>query len=184
LHYDKNKQSRFVLAALFLHWSRKRIVVYSFTEVLVKIFATRLAVFILMTILATPSGRSQSAKIPGKGSTLFRAINCEVVNKEGKPMTVTAYRNMEIRDEVILISKTANHALIVNMRTKKAYKVPKPILGENAVNVSNQRPDHSGNVGFNVRSDKNRVRLTEIIVYFQDDSCFLCEPTVFAAIWD
>ena len=134
----------------------------------------------LLPIVAT----SQQGKTSRRGSTLFKAINCRVLDKDSKPMEVIAFRNMRLKDEVILISKTANHALIVDMKTKKAYKVPKPILGENAVNVSNERPDQSGNVGFHVRTDKNKVQLTEIIVYFQDDSCFLCGSTMFAAIWD
>jgi hypothetical protein len=99
-------------------------------------------------------------------------------------MKVIAFRNMKDPDEVIIISVNANHALIVNARTKKAYKVPKPILGENAVNVSNERPAQYGNAGFHMRTDKNKVQITEIIVYFKDDSCFLCGPTMFAAVWD
>ena len=148
------------------------------------IFLMKTATLLLALVFIADTGKGQETRNSAKGSTLFRAINCEVLDKSNKPMPVIAFRSMRIRDEVILISKTANHALIVDLKTKKAYKVPKPILGENAVNVSNERPEQSGNVGFQVRSDKKRAQLTEIIVNFQDGGCFLCEPTMFAAIWD
>jgi hypothetical protein len=150
----------------------------------VKEIIKEMMVVLLFMLLVPYIGMAQRSGGTEKGSTLFRAINCEVLDKNNKQMPVIAFRSMRTKDEVILISKAANHALIVDMKSKKAYKVPKPILGENAVNVSNDRPAQSGNVGFHVKSDKGRAQLTEIIVYFPEGDCFLCEPTVFAEIWD
>lgn len=117
-------------------------------------------------------------------STLFRTINCQVMSPEGERLPVFAYRNMRNSNEVILIAKNADHALIVNFRSKKAYKVAKPLLGTNAVNVSNERPAVSGSIGFAVRDLPGKKGLTEIIVHFNGESCFLCGGQQFAAIWD
>ena len=145
----------------------------------------QLVFFFFLSAAVLPSGlfgMGHSGK--GGGSTLFRAINCRVLDKDNKPMSVVAFRNMRMKEEVILISPTANHALIVNLKEQKAYKVSKPILGENAVNVPDFRPEQNGNVSFHVLTEKNNVTLTEIVVDFGDDGCFLCLPMVFAAIWD
>jgi len=74
------------------------------------------------------------------GSTLFRTINCRVLDDNGGKLPVAAYKSMKDKNEVILISQQADHALIVNFKEQKAYKVSKPLLGTNAVNVPNDRP--------------------------------------------
>ena len=136
----------------------------------------------LLMLLVLPG--SLLAQTDAPGSTLFRAIYCQVMSPDGTRLQVYAYRNMRVFDEVILIAKNADHALIVNMKSKKAYKVPKPLLGANAVNVSNERPAVSGNIGFMSRNVPGKKSLTEIIVHFEGESCFLCGAQQFAAIWD
>ena len=120
----------------------------------------------------------------GSSSTMFRAINCRVLDGNDNQLPVVAYRSMKNRDEVILISKTANHALIANFKDQKVFKVTKPLLGTNAVYVPDERPEHSGNLGFLVRKDKDKKEIIEIIVYFKNESCFLCGSTTFASIWE
>jgi hypothetical protein len=97
---------------------------------------------------------------------------------------VFAYRSTKSPDEVILIARNADHALLVDFKSQKAYKVTKPLLGSNAVIVSNERPAVSGNIGFLGRNVNGKKGLTEIIVHFQGESCFLCGPQAFASIWD
>ena len=118
------------------------------------------------------------------GTTLFRAINCQVLSPDGTPIPVFAYRSMKNSDEVILIASNADHALLVNFKNQKAYKVTKPLLGSNAVSVSDERPAVSGNIGFLGRTVQGKKGLMEIIVHFQGESCFLCGPQAFASIWD
>ena len=117
-------------------------------------------------------------------TTLFRAINCQVLNPDGTPIPVFAYRSMKSSDEVILISQNADHALLVDFKNQKAYKMTKPLLGSNAVTVSDERPAVSGNIGFLGRNVQGKKGLTEIIVHFNGESCFLCGPQAFASIWD
>lgn len=125
------------------------------------------------------NGQNTTAK-----TTLFRAINCQVLNPDGTPIPVFAYRSTKSTEEVILIARNADHALLVDFKTQKAYKVTKPLLGSNAVIVSNERPAVSGNIGFLGRNVNGKKGLTEIIVHFQGESCFLCGPQAFASIWD
>ncbi len=149
-------------------------------------FHCRTVMFVLVYVsLALPLFQTDAfGQNANPGSTLFRAINCQVMSPDGSRIPVFAYRNMSNAEEVILIAKSADHALLVNLKSKKAYKVSKPLLGSNAVNVSNDRPAVSGNIGFMSRNVPGKKGLTEIIVHFQDESCFLCGPQQFAAIWD
>lgn len=124
------------------------------------------------------------AQNPSFKSSLFRVINCQVLNPDGTPMPVVAYKNMKNPDEVILINLKADHALIVNLHEQKAFKVSKPLLGTNAVNVSDYRPEQSGNVGFQGRKVPGKKDVVEIIVYFKNGTCFLCGSQTFASIWE
>jgi hypothetical protein len=126
--------------------------------------------------------QGQTSNIPK--TTQFISINCLVRDVNGHQMPVAAYRNIRNHQEVILISRQADHALIVNFGRQKAYKVRKPLLGTTSVNVADERPANTGNVGFMVRRDGKRKEATEIIVYFKDETCFLCGPQTFATIWD
>jgi hypothetical protein len=114
----------------------------------------------------------------------FLSVNCMVRDVNGQDIPVAAYRNVKNHDEIILISRSADHALIVDLKNQKAYKVQKPLLGTTSVIVSNVRPSVSGNVGFMVRRNGRHKEETEIIVYFHGESCFLCGPQTFATIWE
>jgi len=80
---------------------------------------------------------------------------------------------MKNKNEILLIAATADHALLIDLRSQKAFKVPKPFPGTNAVAVSNVRPDVHGNVGFMVRNTIDKKEITEVIVHFKNESCFL-----------
>jgi hypothetical protein len=134
---------------------------------------------LLVTFSTNAAGQKNTS-----GTTLFRAINCQVLSPDGASISVFAYRSMKNKDEVILISRNADHSLLVNFKTSKAYKMAKPLLGSNAVTVSDVRPASSGNIGFMARNVQGKKGLTEIIVHFQGESCFLCGPQAFASIWD
>ena len=149
-------------------------------RVLSKFAISSCMVSLLLLVFATDaSGQSKSS-----GTTLFRAINCQVLSPDGSSISVFAYRSMKNKDEVILIARNADHSLLVNFKTSKAYKMAKPLLGSNAVTVSDVRPASSGNIGFMARNVQGKKGLTEIIVHFQGESCFLCGPQAFASIWD
>ena len=140
-------------------------------------FIAACAAFVLMI----PAAFSQSST---STSSLFRVINCQVLNPDGSAMPVVAYKSMKNPNEVILINLKADHALIVNLSEHKAYKVTKPLLGTNAVTVPDYRPEQSGNVGFQGRKIPGKKDLVEIIVYFKNGSCFLCGSQTFASIWE
>jgi hypothetical protein len=139
--------------------------------------------FLLLGVLVFHCQTQAQQKKP-TSTSLFWAINCQVLDVDGKPMPVAAYRNSRCKDEIILISRTADHALLVNLKEQKAFKISKPIWGTNAVTVSDERPITSGNVGFMVRNHPQKKNLTEIIVHFKEGSCFLCGPQTFAAVWE
>ncbi|MDH7514302.1 MAG: hypothetical protein QHI48_00300 [Bacteroidota bacterium] len=139
------------------------------------------SVIILLGFITIQFSHAQQGK---RTATLFRSIHCQVMSPEGLRLPVFAYRNMKNADEVILISKMADHALLVNFRTHKAYKVPKPLLGVNTVTVSDERPAVSGHIGFAVHNVPGKKGLVEIIVHFEGENCFLCGAQQFAAIWD
>lgn len=139
---------------------------------------------IILTMLSLSLYSSAEAQSKKQSTSLFRAINCQVSNTDGAHLQVSAYRNMKNANEIILISKNADHALLIDLKKQVAYKVAKPFPGTNAVAVSDDRPNAHGNLGFMTKNGKDKKDITEIIVHFQNDSCFLCGPQSFASVWD
>lgn len=128
--------------------------------------------------------QAQAQPVRKLQTTQFLSINCMVRDVNGQQIPVAAYRNVKNHSEIILLSRNADHALIVDLSKQKAYKVQKPLLGTTSVAVSDERPSVTGNVGFMVRNHGKHREETEIIVYFKDETCFLCGPQTFATIWE